>query len=96
MTELFGEVNIKHPNRLSAELRNGKVTLDGTEIKLVWYANSETGVVKTYDVSGDGQIYLSRNSIVSSREVEDVDGVWSMTLRGKVRMFAPAEENQDL
>lgn len=32
-----------------------KVLLDGQEIKLVWFADTEAGIVKTYDIFGDAK-----------------------------------------
>jgi len=40
--------------------KGGRCTLNGRTIKRVWFADTHAGIVKTYDVFGDGQARLTR------------------------------------
>ena len=68
--------------------------VDGVEIKQVWYANTETGVVKTYDVLRDDRVYASSDAeaiakalLQPSVELEILrDSALSETLRGRVEI----------
>lgn len=73
--------------------------VDGKEINCVWYADTEAGIVKTYDVLGDGKAHATReligfgtlsvdSMVVNHRLVEaPIDGVVSVTLSGKVELL---------
>jgi len=73
--------------------------VNNVEIKLVCYANTETGIVKTYDVFRDGKYHLTYeifgnevcpyvyDEVFRSREIETpLDSVLSEILRGKVEL----------
>ncbi len=67
-----------------------KVFLDGVEIKQVFYVDTDKGILKTYDVLGDGAPHSSQDLLTSEldrglREGWEMppDGVVSKTLRGR-------------
>lgn len=66
-----GEVNARNWRHLTEEewrkLRC-RVFLDRVEMQQVWYANTDTGVIRTYDVFGDGDPHLVRELKFSPRE----------------------------
>ena len=76
------------------EGKQWKCFVDGVEIKQVWYANTETGVVKTYDVLRDDRVYASSDAeaiakalLQPSVELEILhDSALSETLRGRVEI----------
>ena len=61
-----------------------RVFLDDKEVLLAWYADTELGIVKTYNVEGDGHIYQAYQMYKAG--VEEVNGIASITLRGVVRL----------
>lgn len=68
----------------------GKVLVDGVEIRQVWYIDTALGIVKTYDVFGDGKAHASRDalSLGGQSGIElPVDGVATKTLNGKIELF---------
>ncbi len=79
-----------------AKFHKAKCLVDGVEIKQVWYADTEVGVVKSYDVLGDGKPYATRDPLIQAlmldgKVVEGIepwdlpfDGVASKTVRGKI------------
>lgn len=85
---------------LMARRWGNKVFVDGIEIKLVFYVDTEAGIVKTYDVFRNGLIRSTAGRELLSellkvytpsdfpgREVEcPKNGVMSETLRGKVEI----------
>lgn len=104
--QVFGYANWlemdSFPAGLAERCRGGKVFVDGVEIKLAWYVNTETGIVKTYNVFHDGKPYSTargdgwlnpfidyyREEGFYPRKVEcPKDGALSETLRGKVELF---------
>lgn len=85
------------PSDLIDQIVGGKVLVDGVEIQQVWFADTEAGMAKSYDVfkgggarakrRGDGTSYQATD--FPDREVDcPEDGVVSETLRGKVELFA--------
>jgi hypothetical protein len=44
-------------------VNEGRVFLDGVEVFQAWYINTETGVVKTYDVLGDKRVHTIRECV---------------------------------
>ena len=65
--------------------------LDYREIHCVWYADTEAGIVKTFDVLGDGKPHSTRellkSDVLNDARVEaPLDGAVSMTLHGKVEL----------
>lgn len=70
-----------------------RVFVDDVEIRQVWYLDTESGIVKTYDVLGDDKAHLSREVAILvkgglqlSGDVElPIDGVASKTIHGNVR-----------
>lgn len=101
MKQYFGrfnyQINLFDPPEIK-ESEHGVCLLDGKEIKQVWYADTEAGIVKTYDVLGDGVPHAVRRGYVAAHEVSDfpgreidapLDGVLSETLHGKVEIFGP-------
>lgn len=94
--QLFGVVDFHHMDDLAREAIGGTCLLDGREIKQVWFADTEAGIVRTYDVLGDGKVHRGGREFLTrdfpGRDVgSPVDGVLSETLRGKVELFAAAE-----
>jgi hypothetical protein len=86
---------------LSAETvaaRNSKlrVLVDGVEVKLVWYFDTCAGVVKSYDVCGNGKMHSKYDFDGHLRaDLELTDGeIWSKTVLGAVTLedtiFSPA------
>ncbi len=49
------QAKTSHPSDLLSHVIGGKCFVDGRQIAQVWFADTETGVVKTYDVFGDGK-----------------------------------------
>jgi hypothetical protein len=109
--QLFGVVNCRIYDAPDADggVADGGVTraamggscfVDGREIKQVWYADTEAGIVKTYDVLGDGKAHPGREFAPADfpgREVDaPLDGVLSETLRGKVELFAGVESRTEV
>jgi hypothetical protein len=96
---------------LSAETvaaRNSKlrVLVDGVEVKLVWYFDTCAGVVKSYDVCGNGKMLLKHDAKYdfggyprTNLELLD-DEIWSKTVLGAVTLedtiFSPATTRQSL
>lgn len=79
-------------------MQNGRVTVDGEEIHQVFYADTEAGIVKTFDVFRNFKPTAVRRSAdmddiwvagdFPGREVDaPPDGVLSETLRGRVELF---------
>ena len=83
------------------ETMGGLVTVDGKEIYSVWYADTISGVVKTYDIfhngaiatttvkDGHGESFYTAEDFPGRDVFCPPDGVLSETLRGKVRLFGP-------
>ena len=77
-------------------VRRWRLLLDGAEVRLVWYIDAEAGLVKTYDVWGDGKIYGIAQRMedvpagaVARGEVEKAGDLYSTTLRGTVTLIPP-------
>jgi hypothetical protein len=68
-----------------------KCFLDGVQIAQVHYVDTEQGIVKSYDVFGDGKAHaLHELGIEPPGGVEDLGwGLMSKTLRGKVELVVP-------
>ena len=83
--------------RLEQKYALGVVLVDGKEIKLVRYADTQAGFVVTFDVVLDGMIVPARNYTAADfpgREVDcPWDGVLAETIRGKVELFTREEWN---
>jgi len=103
--ELFGRFNFRTMDFYPfthADVIGGKCLVDGEEIKNVWFADTEMGIVRTYDVLHDGSLAtatakgpgcLWHPSDFPGREVEcPWDGALSETLRGRVQIFGPAND----
>ena len=98
--QLFGVANYRPMNDLAREARGGTCLLNGREVTLVWFADTEAGIVKTFEVLGDGKVHATRRGIgiacyraidFPGREVEcELDEALSETLHGKVELFAAA------
>jgi hypothetical protein len=79
-----------------------KAYVDGKEIKSVWYINTLTGRVRSYDIYQNGgepmatepgwegafSISPERRPIIHGVLVEDACGVLSITLRGRIELFS--------
>lgn len=88
---------------LEAEYQNGRTTLDGVEVRLVFYVNTGAGLLKTYDLSQHPEAApgtpdkpfaaCSWFTVFPKGIPDDVSGfnheplVW--TRRGKVEVFKP-------
>lgn len=81
-----------------------KCCVDGKEIHGVWYVNTLTNTVRSYDIHQNGgkpiatesgwlgafNIYHApeRGSVIHGALVEDADGVLSITLHGRIELFS--------
>lgn len=96
--QLFGVANFRPMNGLAHKAIGGSCFVDGREIKQAWFVDTEAGIVKTYDVLGDGKLHSGReftSADFPGREVESPwDGVVSETLHGKVDLFARPGSNR--
>ena len=70
----------------------GKCFVDGREVKLVHFVDTSAGIVKSYDISGDGQTFFPRSDGAWPDDVEDLDGVMSINIRGVVRLVRPTAQ----
>ncbi len=93
--QLFGVVSWLDGDErtlLTWAMGGGTCLIDGKEIRLVCFADTAAGIVKTYDVMGDGESHFARGYTPADfpgREVECVqDDVLTETQRGKVELFA--------
>jgi len=80
------------------ESHGGIVFLDGVEIKYVAYANTETGIVRTYDVFRNNSITTTRRlytgPMTTRPEVVDVTTTNSKSFwRRKLAIFAKNDDN---
>jgi len=68
--------------------------VDGKEIDKPWYIDTDAGVVKSYDVLGDGQYHQPHERTEWPAGVECLDiehgGLMSKTICGVVRIEPPA------
>ena len=67
------------------------VFVDGREIRMVWYVDTEAGIVKTLDALGDGVARMASPDEALPELVRGVcedrgDGVLSRTLCGRVEL----------
>lgn len=73
--------------------RNGKVLVDGEEVRLVFYVDTEAGIVKSYDVFGDARVHTCAEVEAATnppaRRLELADGICFKTLHGKVELIEP-------
>lgn len=95
-----------HSSPLSLDTMNmigGRVLVDGREVVLVHYADDKRGIVKTYDVLGDGKPHASVEvkcpwwtpEDFPGRTVEcPAEGALSETLWGKVEFIPPERETK--
>jgi hypothetical protein len=77
------------------ESRYGSLTVDDQPIDWVWFADTDAGIAKTYDVFRDGKLRTvasvkPEELNLSVREIDCSGTVLSETLRGQVRIFGPA------
>lgn len=80
--------------------------LNGKEIRLVWYVDTEGGFIRTLDVLGDGEPHPVRRgfgtvcyqtSDFRGRDVQaPLDGVLSETLYGHIELRPPDEPAEDV
>jgi len=74
------------------------VFVDGKQIPLTWYADTDAGIVKTFDL-GDGQIHTARELLRLAPgvfEVEEGNVLVSRILTGTVTLIAvPIEPNEE-
>jgi hypothetical protein len=77
-------IDCRNPTPSTAERQ--RVFVDGAEIRLVWYLDTELGLVRTYDVLGDGKPHstLAPLSPDATRKRDIESGVegWDMPLDG--------------
>lgn len=98
--EYFGVLDLTvdpcifEPSHLQ-ESMYGMVTVDEKKIDQVCYANTRSGVVKTYAVLPNGKTTSARGFNPYDFPGRDVTctlyGVLTETLRGKVRIFGPEQ-----
>ena len=78
------------------QLFQGKCLVDGREIRSVWFADTEEGIVKTYSVDGTDVIYAAISGwrhdpkyspMLDHPDIENTGGVLSRTLRGRIELF---------
>ena len=69
---------------------HGRVLLDGEPVDQVWYADSERGEVRTFDVFGDGKAHATHSINEPVKGIpdgcEDSGGVLSRTMYGEVKI----------
>ncbi len=79
------------PPELLSEITGGTCLVDGVEILCVHFADTEAGIVRTFDVFRDGKAHWTGESELarefSGREVDCSGQVFSETLRGKIELF---------
>ncbi len=71
------------------QAKRSDVFVDGVQIHQVWYTDEKRGFVKTYDVMQCGSPVLAAEvgeMDFPGREVENLGGVLSETIRGKVEL----------
>lgn len=95
--QVYGTIWLKgrrsEPPELIEKFGGGELFVNGEPIKKAWYISTTEGVVKHYNVFGDGKIHNVRDTVFDptlfpDREVEVLfDGLISETVHGDVRMF---------
>lgn len=81
----------------TSEMMGGRCFVDGVEIKLVWYADTDAGIAKTYDVFHDGKVHAVADMPPHDFSLEGLNvdappnGAFSQTLRGRVELLKPIE-----
>ena len=92
------------PGPNEEKMGGGKLLLDGREIKSVWYVDTEAGIVKSYEVFGEGKLaYYCDEDTIRMRfpdgVPENVDAplndIFSITLKGKIEMFTKDGEKYE-
>ena len=67
-----------------------RLFLNGTEIKLCWFIDTEAGIVKTHDVLGDNRAHWSGEKLDWPEGTElDPNKAASLTLTGVVEIREP-------
>jgi hypothetical protein len=64
------------------------VIVDDKRIDKVWFVDLGAGLIKTYDIMGDGKSFSYRDVETSKlpTDLEVVDGIISRTIRGRVEI----------
>ena len=78
----------KLPFEAQLEARR-RVFLDGVEVNLVWFVDTDEGYVRTLDVFGDGVRYSAsglREEGKMADDWDDIEGVASRTLFGRIEL----------
>ncbi len=89
---------------LALPLLGSRCYVDGHDVQLVWYVDTFAGVVKSYDVCGDGRArawrdylrdqwrgpagYPAGSPLFDGSPLEGVGELVSVTLRGRIEIFA--------
>ena len=106
--QLYGIADFRHGmNGLARKAMCGACTLNGVEVpRLVFYVDTEAGVVKTFDLCGvpflpeslaDGRVHsfsdFQAKGGIMADDLEVLDGISIVcqVRRGKVELFAKAE-----
>ena len=86
----------KPPTEEEDANRRKHVFVDGVKIQHVWFCDTESGIVKTYDILGDGSIHSVREigqlafRLTSRFHYELLpDGPISRTIIGRVELKDP-------
>jgi hypothetical protein len=86
------KTNACDPPDLLSKVRGAQCFVNGDEILQVWYANTDTGEVKTYDVLRDGRPHRSSEVLRLLPNARELgldcpdDGVASKALHGSVEL----------
>lgn len=91
-------LDYRNAGTIEHALIGGKCFVDGREIRQVFYADTREGIVKTYNAFGDGAIHAARCFDADLRKAigqksfhrleAHVDGVYELTLRGRIELYA--------
>lgn len=64
----------------------GTCLVDGVEIKQVFYADTDAGVVHSYDVLGDGKVHTVHDAVRTEGMLINSAGVYYKTLHGNTEL----------
>lgn len=75
-------LNYREMGALEHRFIGGKCLVDGVEIESCWYVDKAAGIVRTYDLHGDGKSH--------KYQIDETghDAKWR-EIRGAVRLFLP-------
>jgi hypothetical protein len=77
-----------YPSGIIGSYFGCKCFVNGQEVKQVWFIDTEAGLVRTYDVLGDGKVHSCYESM-SPNDAEVLNEVWTKDLYGEVTVELP-------